>query len=532
MGVKLHDTMERRGTGEFPLIEDIDTEGGCQVCSTSLSEVKYRKVGMLASVASTGQVWKLTALPDTWSELFAGDFVAGSDLSGSSTAQTVVGIQGSAVSNAAPADGDVLIWNTDLSQWEPQEPPAGFSAGGDLSGTATSQTVVAIQNNAVSDAAPSSDDVLTWNSVASQWEPKVSGGGSGYTESVYIADPNIWIDTGDTLPAARRYMQFFIVGNTLYLYGGLDLSNNGTSTIWSAPITDPTDVTDTESTLPYARGAPICKVGNYLYMFGVLDGSTSRILQASTSDPTAWSNTGYTIPNNQVDIFPVIIGNNIYAYGGAISGNSTNKIISASTSDPLAWSDTGKTLPIALDLGCIFVINDKIYLFSGWNPTGNSSGIYFGNITDPTKIVTYSKTFPIAYSGCSNFSVDNSLYVVGGDNAGTATSAVHSSFKFPPYFMEVNPIGLPIGIASITGNNIIIDGYCYLYGGRTGSSGCINKIHRSKNRIQAMAQSETQAYLAQKAIFPDGGECEYSVHQKSGVPPWQIDTYAPRTTFV
>jgi hypothetical protein len=354
---------------------------------------------------------------------------------------------------------------------------------------------------------------------------------SSYTEPVYIADPTNWIDTGATLLDARRYSRFFIVGNTLYIYGGLNSSNNSTNTIWSAPISNPTNVTNTGSTLPYNSNAQVLRIGSYLYMFGVMDGSTSRILQASISDPTSWSNTGYTIPNNQIDFLPVIIDNNIYAYGGYISGTNTNKIITASTSNPTSWSDTGKTLPVALDLLCTIVANDKIYLISGWTSTNNSDGIYIGNITDPTTIFTYSKTFPIKDAGCSHFTISNSIYVVGGDNEGTATSAIYSSSMFPPYFMGVNPNGLPIGVASITGNGVIIDGYCYLYGGRTGGSGCINKIHRSKNRIQAMAQPETQPYLAQKAIFPNGEECEYSVHQKSGVLPWQVDTYAPRTSF-
>src|ERR1039458_1687186 len=55
-----------------------------------------------------------------------------------------------------------------------------FTAGGDLSGSSTSQTVIGIQGRAVSSTAPSTNQVLTWN--GSFWTPAnvSSTGGSGY----------------------------------------------------------------------------------------------------------------------------------------------------------------------------------------------------------------------------------------------------------------------------------------------------------------------------------------------------------------
>jgi hypothetical protein len=49
----------------------------------------------------------------------------------------------------------------------------GFTAGQDLSGTATSQTVVGIQGNPVLSTAPSTNQVLTWN--GSSWTPENAG---------------------------------------------------------------------------------------------------------------------------------------------------------------------------------------------------------------------------------------------------------------------------------------------------------------------------------------------------------------------
>ena len=50
----------------------------------------------------------------------------------------------------------------------------GFTAGGDLSGTNTVQTVIGLQGNPVSATAPTNGQVLTWVSVDGMWEPKAA----------------------------------------------------------------------------------------------------------------------------------------------------------------------------------------------------------------------------------------------------------------------------------------------------------------------------------------------------------------------
>ena len=47
----------------------------------------------------------------------------------------------------------------------------GFTAGGDLSGTNTNQTVIGLQTHAVSTTAPTNGQVLTWVSANNDWEP-------------------------------------------------------------------------------------------------------------------------------------------------------------------------------------------------------------------------------------------------------------------------------------------------------------------------------------------------------------------------
>jgi hypothetical protein len=60
----------------------------------------------------------------------SGVFSAGGDLSGSASSQTVIGLQGHPISSTSPTTKYVLTWNG--SAWTPEAAAVGFSAGGDL----------------------------------------------------------------------------------------------------------------------------------------------------------------------------------------------------------------------------------------------------------------------------------------------------------------------------------------------------------------------------------------------------------------
>ncbi len=114
-----------------------------------------------------GTAWAPASLASAGGSL---SFTAAGDLSGSSLTQTVIGLQGNEVSSDSPVDGYILTWQDSSSSWKPLAAPSGFSAGGDLSGSASSQTVVALRNNAVLATAPNVGEALIW--TASGWEPK------------------------------------------------------------------------------------------------------------------------------------------------------------------------------------------------------------------------------------------------------------------------------------------------------------------------------------------------------------------------
>ena len=91
-------------------------------------------------------------------------FSAGGDLSGTSTSQEVIGIISVPINlDAELSDGDVLIYSADANQWFPEQ-PSSFTPGGDLAGNSTNQTVIGIQGNLVSSGVPGQvNQIYYWN---------------------------------------------------------------------------------------------------------------------------------------------------------------------------------------------------------------------------------------------------------------------------------------------------------------------------------------------------------------------------------
>lgn len=168
----------------------------------------------------------------TFRALGAGDLPAiAGDLSGAYSGPTVIKVQGRAVANTAPTNGQVLAWNNGATQWEPTTPnagtvtavtansplassggatpaisvanqnanlvlagptsggagPATFRAlgasdlpatAGDLSGAYSGPTVVKLQGRAVVNTAPTNGQMLAWNNSATQWEPTTPNAGT------------------------------------------------------------------------------------------------------------------------------------------------------------------------------------------------------------------------------------------------------------------------------------------------------------------------------------------------------------------
>lgn len=98
------------------------------------------------------------------------DIVLSGDVTGGVANTVVVGIQGRGIDNAAPSDGQVLMWDANSSKWSPKTGASSNpDVGGDLSGTANSATVIALRGIGVGDVIPTKGDRLLFDGQL--WTP-------------------------------------------------------------------------------------------------------------------------------------------------------------------------------------------------------------------------------------------------------------------------------------------------------------------------------------------------------------------------
>lgn len=163
-----------------------------------------------------------------------GGFTAGGDLSGSSTNQTVIALYGYNLSNATPSSGQALVWNSGTSKWSPTTLSSGsFAAGGDLSGSDTSQTVIALRGTSLHSSIASVGAVedgyaLVWENASSSWKAKtITVDLSSYALKATTISAGTGLTGGGNLSANRTLsVDFGTTGTTVCVGNDSRLSDS------------------------------------------------------------------------------------------------------------------------------------------------------------------------------------------------------------------------------------------------------------------------------------------------------------------
>jgi hypothetical protein len=340
---------------------------------------------------------------------------AGGDVSGTLTAATVTGIQNRAVANTAPVNGQAVIWNSNVSTWQPglisqisgtvassQLP----GAGGDLSGTLTTATVKAIQGQAVSSTLPSNGQALVWNSGATAWQPStVSGGGA--VSSVFGRTGAVTAQTGDynfgqisgtvaagQLPGAGGDVSGTLTAATVTGIQSRAVANtapaNGQALVWNsgASAWQPGTVSGSGavSSVFGRTGAVTAQTGDY--GFGQISGSV-----ASSQLPGA---------------------------GGDVSGNLTAATVTGIQSRAVANTAPANGQALVWNSGA-----------SAWQPGTVSGSGAVSSVFGRTGAVT-ATTGDYGFGQISGTVASGQLPSAGGDLSGTLTSATVKAIQGQP----------------------------------------------------------------------------------------------------
>jgi uncharacterized protein YdbL (DUF1318 family) len=115
-------------------VSDSQVATGINAAKIGSGTVSNTTLGYLANVTSDLQAQLNGKAATSHTHATSGD------VTGSLATTVVTGLQGRVVSPAAPSNGQALVWNSSLSQWQPQSQAGGVSTVFGRTGAVTSQT--------------------------------------------------------------------------------------------------------------------------------------------------------------------------------------------------------------------------------------------------------------------------------------------------------------------------------------------------------------------------------------------------------
>lgn len=328
-----------------------------------------------------------------------------------------------------------------------------------------------------------------------------------------------WNTTYKTLPGYVCDGQVAVIDGYIYLFGG-----QNSNKIFQAPVGNPSAFQDTGATLPTPlAGAQLIITNNTIYLFGgmtsaSLSSGTSTIFSAPVSNPLSWTNNGSLLPIRLHHSQLAIIGNFIYLFGGNSSGNAVGNILAAPLFNPLSWVDTGFTLPVPLYGSHLGIADGYVYLFGGLlsndTPTAN---IYSATLTQP--LIWRNPTFlpyPVSYGQFCTIGANGYLFVSPASNSPSYTKILSCNLSNPLSWVDTQ--ATVAGTATQSHLAIVYD-RLWLYGGNGSTVILANNSIVKYNLDDAavfqygnVTRTQVEQAQTQSALF-----------QVLGFAPWRTD---------
>lgn len=246
------------------------------------------------------------------------------DIGGTATAISVMAIRGFPVAATPPTLNYVLTWNG--SAWAPGPISGSFTFAGDVTGTASATTVVKINGKPVSATAPGTGDVLFWNGTT--WTPShITPTGTGFA---HVTSGSF--DTAATANVRYASGKFQTDANIQFKNASIlgDLSWTPTSSNKTLTLPDITDVivtrTNTESLTNKTINATLNTITDTSTANGdiLVSNGTKFVRRAQGGNGTFWGVSGGVA--------------GYYAIGG-VPGVGTNGQVIRTTTGAVVWSN-------------------------------------------------------------------------------------------------------------------------------------------------------------------------------------------------
>lgn len=313
-----------------------------------------------------------------------------------------------------------------------------------------------------------------------QYAGRVNWPLAGGTHLMALDETRVAVDPYRTIPTSIYGGATYVVNNKVYLAGGV--TTGAQITIYTSSFGNPIVVGQSPLTLPSARFYQIVRqIGQSLYMFGGLDvnsNPTASILIADTATPDLWSQAGtMSVQLGAQQFVGLNGGNDLWMFGGGMvqSGAPFSMSMYATGSNPLSWSLQPITwtnpagfryLPIQ---GTLTVIGDKMYYYGGFMNWFSNPNVLIqtASVSNPTVWGTAVSGSPrMCHALDAGIIVGNYIYFFGQGTTSNATTNIYRAPLDNPTQLSASTVGT-MSIGSNISQPFIFSGSVYIYGGYT-----------------------------------------------------------------